>query len=227
MSAFLSRAAKFSLLTASLWAFLVAPLAFTLGFLGGAILFVAVHLALFEFSKPLFVMVFSTFVEYFDIKKDGELYLRRYYLMPRIHGIRRYFLHAILRSDNDRDPHDHPWSFRTKILHGAYIEHIWFPTLSQEEIDEILASDDRIYQVSEREYARVALPGTVLDNPATHTHKVEIVEPVWSLFAAGEREQEWGFWTLDPAGDYNKDSWMDHESYLKLPNHGEEERNGT
>jgi hypothetical protein len=225
MSTSMSRWAKPALTAASLIALVVAPLAFILGFLGGAIFFVAFHLALFEFSKPLFRAVFSTFVEYFDIKKDGELYLRRFYLMPRIHGIRRYFLHEILRSDNDRDPHNHPWPFRTKILAGSYIEHIWFPTLWPDEIDDILASDFRIYQVDKREFGRLALPGTVLDNPSTHTHKVEIVEPVWSLFAAGEREREWGFWKMGEDLDY--DSWTDHTTYLALPGHGEEERNGT
>lgn len=30
--------------------------------------------------------------------------------------------HEILRPDADRHPHDHPWSFRSIVLRGAYVE---------------------------------------------------------------------------------------------------------
>jgi len=32
-------------------------------------------------------------------------------------------LHVILRSDDDRAPHDHPWTFATLMLKGGYWEH--------------------------------------------------------------------------------------------------------
>lgn len=62
--------------------------------------------------------------KHFDIVKtvDGvqTLYLRRYYLLETRWG--NIFLHNICRSDDDPDPHDHPWNFLTVLLRGSYID---------------------------------------------------------------------------------------------------------
>jgi hypothetical protein len=208
---------KFLLAAAALVAAWVAPGPFLIGYTLGLIGFVVFHIALFHFSKPLFAAVFSIFVEHFDIRKMklgvNTLYLRRWYLMPRLPWGRRYFLHAIYESDNDRDAHDHPWPFRTRILAGFYIEHVWFPLNDYH--GEL--TDMRLYHLGGREWARQAPAGTVIDVPARHTHKVEIIDgPVWTLFAAGPPEREWGFWVLDNENPAN-DTWINHEDYLKMP----------
>lgn len=39
--------------------------------------------------------------------------------------------HHILREDNDRHPHDHPWAFRSLILKGGYLEELLTPLFSR------------------------------------------------------------------------------------------------
>ena len=51
---------------------------------------------------------------------DGQPYLRRYYILKTRWF--RIYLHEILRSDEDRDCHDHPWNFTSIILKGGYWE---------------------------------------------------------------------------------------------------------
>ena len=77
-------------------------------------------------------------VPHFDIIKTIQvpdhdhpevvLYLRRFYLF-RSSWIGKNFgdlyLHKIYRSDDDKDPHDHPWSFRTFVLKGGYTDEGW------------------------------------------------------------------------------------------------------
>jgi len=64
--------------------------------------------------------------------EDGELYMERYWLFnpyPESGGKRRrnWFplsirIHKIVKPDNDRHLHDHPWNARTFILKGWYNE---------------------------------------------------------------------------------------------------------
>ena len=51
----------------------------------------------------------------------GDPYLVRWSLDAGRFGSVK--LHHILRSDDDRDLHDHPWSFVSVILRGGYWEH--------------------------------------------------------------------------------------------------------
>jgi hypothetical protein len=85
---------------------------------------------------------------------------------------RRARIHEILRSDNDRHLHDHPWDYTTIILRGGYIEHhtdgstLWCPE------------------------------GTVLNRRAEDAHKLELPHgPVITLFIMGPKRQGWGFLT--------------------------------
>lgn len=134
-----------------------------------------------------------------------NLYLRRFYLTPRIPFFNvRFFLHHILRSDDDTWPHDHPWRFVTLILAGKYIEHVFHPTTIREWATK---------KVRVLSHERHATPGTVLRNQATHTHKLEIVRPVWSLVLAGAGERDWGFWVMDGTGP---DRWVQWEEYLDI-----------
>lgn len=62
--------------------------------------------------------------EKFDIKKivDGveSVYLRRWYIFKSNHF--NVMLHNIKRSDDDPDPHDHPWGFISIILRNGYMD---------------------------------------------------------------------------------------------------------
>jgi hypothetical protein len=132
--------------------------------------------------------VLCNLFEYRDIEKeepsgdslsyptyDKTLYLRRFYLIR--HGKDKTFLHNILRSDNDRHMHDHPWDFSTRILVNGYDEECplgW----------RYLATHSKV------------------DNKAEHAHKVHLWKdengaemPVWSLVRLTEARREWGFHT--------------------------------
>src|SRR5438105_1603982 len=77
-----------------------------------------------------------------DIVKKGDLYLSRWFLgyapsEPEVWRTRWYtrlldliltggdkkketYLHRMLQSDDDRDPHDHPWDFTTRVVWNGY-----------------------------------------------------------------------------------------------------------
>ena len=59
-----------------------------------------------------------------------DIYLIRYYLVKSKYF--NVFIHQFLRSDRD-DMHDHPWSFMTYLVHGAYTEYKWNHRLNKDE----------------------------------------------------------------------------------------------
>lgn len=57
----------------------------------------------------------------FYIGGKEQPYMRRWWLIPRNRFFNIY-LHNILRSDDDRALHDHPWRWCSILLRGAYFE---------------------------------------------------------------------------------------------------------
>jgi hypothetical protein len=109
---------------------------------------------------------------YRDIRNDGDLYLRRFYLLPRIFGC-HLFLHHIVRADGDRHMHDHPWPFLTLCLRGGYAEETG----------------------AERAVSRHE-PGQLKRRDAEFRHRILAVAPnCWTLVLTRGRERKWGFWT--------------------------------
>lgn len=49
-------------------------------------------------------------------------YLRRWYVIPR-NPLLNIYVHEVLRSDDDRALHDHPWVNCSIVLAGGYHEH--------------------------------------------------------------------------------------------------------
>jgi len=110
-----------------------------------------------------------------NITKNGELYLRRYYLTPKWFPVRLY-IHFIRMPDVDRAEHDHPWWFITTILKGGYTENV----LSADKLDKKLVPH---------------IAGEVLYRPASYTHKITYVMPgTWTFVIAGPYRKTWGFW---------------------------------
>lgn len=102
-------------------------------------------------------------------------YLRRWHLFRwRFFGV---FLHQILRDDDDRALHDHPWWNVSIILKGGYLEwrsHQW----------------DRARDVVWRS------AGSIIFRGAHVAHRLSLGsqrKPCWSLFIVGPRVREWGF----------------------------------
>lgn len=109
----------------------------------------------------------------FVIGGEDNPYMRRWWLRREAEAGSIY-LHQILRDDDDRALHDHPWDSTSIILRG--------------QLREVLPKR-----------ARVLSPGSITSRKAEEAHRLEVVDgPVWSLFITGKRVREWGF--LCPQG---------------------------
>lgn len=95
-------------------------------------------------------------------------YMRRWWVIPR-NPIFNVYLHQIVRSDDDRALHDHPWWNMSIILRGGYVEH----------------TPKGQFQRNE---------GAVVFRGGKAAHRLEITgSPAWTLFITGPRFREWGF----------------------------------
>jgi hypothetical protein len=104
-------------------------------------------------------------------------------------------IHHILRSDNDRHLHDHPWWNISIVLRGGYWE--WTPKNPR---------DPAGPQVKTWRG-----PGSIVFRRASAVHRLELPAgtSTWSLFVMGPKSQAWGFYTPD-----GKVHWRDYESYI-------------
>jgi hypothetical protein len=130
---------------------------------------------------------------YEDITKtvDGaeSLYLRRWFLWgwspasndPRPR--RGIYLHHICRSDDDRDPHCHPWDFTTVVLRGGYVDEQW----------SAWGTGRAVFGLEP------CGPGAIRRRRAEHLHRVQLMpgRSSWSLVLTGPKRRSWGFMTLD------------------------------
>lgn len=154
-----------------------------------------------------------------DIVIDGELYLRRWFLTPRFLPV-RLFLHCILREDEDRFLHDHPWNFHTLVLAGGYDE-VYYPKLHARThaywrtVERASWEEPRDAAGFFRAHRRLK-PGALVQNDARHAHAVKPYNgTVWTLVAAQQARlpepgrESWGFYT-----DKGFKGWRAH---LALP----------
>ena len=104
-----------------------------------------------------------------DFAIGDPTYMNRWFVVPR-NVTQNTYLHQILRSDDDRALHDHPWDNVSFLLIGRYAEIT--PTGS---------------------YLREA--GSIVRRRATDSHRLELIdgEPCVSLFTTGPKLREWGF----------------------------------
>lgn len=113
-------------------------------------------------------------------------YMERYWVVK----YSRWFpwsarINRILRSDNDRHYHDHPWPFISVILRGGYWEHMPLDEGQNGRWDESFS-----YKVWRG-------PGHVIVHRATDRHRLELPEgrECVTLFLMGRYVNEWGFYT--------------------------------
>lgn len=96
-------------------------------------------------------------------------YMLRWYVIPRNRWFNIY-LHKIMRDDDDRALHDHPWPSLSIILAGRYRE------------------------VTPRG-SRVHCAGRVMLRSSIYRHRLEVGRGVcWTLFITGPMLRTWGFW---------------------------------
>ena len=88
-------------------------------------------------------------------------------------------VHHILRSDDDRHFHDHPWWYLTIILRGGYWE------IRPVRVDGVVTCVRRTWHG----------PGSILLRRAASWHRLELPEgqTAWTLFCTGPKVQHWGF----------------------------------
>lgn len=84
-------------------------------------------------------------------------------------------VHQILRSDNDRHPHNHPWPYLTIILRSGYWESVY---------------DSQGHLVHQRWHG----PGSVLLRSAEHWHQLHVLNSsCTTLFITFGTKRDWGF----------------------------------
>jgi hypothetical protein len=134
---------------------------------------------------------------HFVIGKPGSPYLNRWYVISR-NRLFNVYLHQILRSDDDRALHDHPWVNLSIVLHGGYVE--------------VTPFDHEKPNGPVRMRRRG--PGSIVARRSTAAHRLEIAAgtPCWSLFITGPKVRDWGFWC--PKG------WKVWTSFVDMTNTG-------
>jgi hypothetical protein len=106
-------------------------------------------------------------------------YLRRWAIGVGGYSIR---LHHWYRSDDKRNPHDHPWWFLTLVLKGSYDD--WsYPLV------------DGVPDLSIPYKVDPLRPGSIRFRPAHHAHSVAVAPGgCWTLMVTGKKSRRWGFW---------------------------------
>lgn len=109
-----------------------------------------------------------------------EGYMNRYWLVPFNKFTPSARIHHILRSDDARAFHDHPWSYISVILRGGYTE--------------VTPVYDKsgLYKGEKRRWFS---PGRILFRKYNSWHRLELDEgkDAWTLFISFSYRQKWGF----------------------------------
>lgn len=124
----------------------------------------------------------------FIIGPHAAPYLRRWWILPRNRWFNIY-LHNILRSDDDRALHDHPWINLSILLKGSYSEIVPRSGVSPADA----ARNNRLLETVTRTAG--TLSGFAFRR-AEQAHRLVITPgapPVWTLFITGPIVRPWGF----------------------------------
>lgn len=102
-------------------------------------------------------------------------YMLRWYLIPR-NRVFNVYLHNVLRSDDDRALHDHPWPSLSLMLAGAL---------------------DEQYRTRAGDVTRRVGVGAVLWRGPRFAHRLIVLPGTYgalTLFITGPKIREWGFY---------------------------------
>ena len=129
------------------------------------------------------------------IGHEARPFMLRWWLIPHNRFFNIY-LHHLLRSDDDRALHDHPWWSLSIMLDGKYVE---------------VTAD------GSREYKR----GAVILRRARFAHRLKLPDSAWplfkfpctTLFLTGPRVREWGF--------HCPNGWRHHQTFAAKGGCGE------
>lgn len=136
---------------------------------------------------------------YFDL----EGYMRRVWVQPPIEtGPNKDCatrMHEILRSDDDRCLHDHPWDSTSIILTGGYWEVTFATEAPLYEVANFKHETD--YFITDRHFGYMKAtwygPGAIIQRKAQDYHRLILPEgkTARTLFITGPYRQSWGFMT--------------------------------
>ncbi len=133
----------------------------------------------------------------------NDVYMERWVLSTRYGALR---LHHILRSDGDRDLHDHPFDFWSLLLTNGYTEVApgGFDNVSPRPAP---SAPGKIVLGRELPDVSKWWPRfSVVRKKAEDLHRLELTAgPVWTLVWSGPVRREWGFQTPD--------GWIAHDRY--------------
>lgn len=154
-------------------------------------------------------------------------YLWRWHLLPRNRWFNVY-LHKVLRDDDDRALHDHPYDNISIVLKGGYVEVLlqkpWTADWAH-----LTIHGNRLHPTVARDaqppHRRVRRrPGSIVFRRAYQPHRLELPmkgdvmnwhkQPSWSLFITFRRTREWGFWCAR--------GWVPQQEYVSKTEHGNE-----
>lgn len=117
----------------------------------------------------------------------ADPYMHRRYVIPRNRFFNVY-CHQILRDDDDRALHDHPWPNLSIVLTGGYRE-IMFVRRHRHGMP-LPATIEAFRR-----------PGSVVARRAATAHRLALARgadgrpvPAWTLFITGPVLRDWGFW---------------------------------
>lgn len=136
-------------------------------------------------------------------------YLLRWHLVRKDRWPVNVYLHRMLRDDDDRALHDHPWWFVSIILWGGYIEiaprdmRTWVLVRRRGQrfvLDTVTRVNWMWPQLVLDTVTRECGPGRILFRRAEDAHRLMLRRPAhlggesWSLVITGRPTRPWGFY---------------------------------
>lgn len=124
----------------------------------------------------------------FMIGTPESPYMRRWWVIPRNRWFNIY-LHNVLRDDDDRALHDHPWWNLSIVLRGGYweVKPLYQPLYPDFALD--MFHDPNLVRLWRGR-------GSMVLRRPTDAHRLCLDDgrPSWSLFITGPNRRTWGFW---------------------------------
>jgi hypothetical protein len=158
---------------------------------------------------------------------DGP-YMRRWWLIPRNRLFNVYLHHIIMRDDDARALHDHPWWNVSLVLKGGYWEVMPSRRIDRRKLAILFQFDctelgaDAFQPPHRCKWRR---PGSIVFRHALDAHRLQlqevcIADPIlgdikrkkwisiasWSLFITGPERRKWGWWC--------KRGWVHWKQYV-------------
>lgn len=137
-----------------------------------------------------------------DARDEKRVYLRRLRIVQTPWFA--LYLHFIFLPDEDRDPHDHPFSFRSLIVRGGYTESVW----------SVCHCLQGPHLTNEHRSRRTWGLGSIHKTSRDVAHMITTLTPgTITLVWAGAKKQDWGFYPnglFEPWQSYNRAKYDEH-----------------